>query len=83
MKSLKTCVGAASAANSACIETAAVIAAEAAPTGGAISFRQVYETSGLTPGRMICQKKERFATSPERENCLTDRSNRANRVSLA
>jgi hypothetical protein len=54
MKSLKSCVGAASAAITACtlkghrdIEATAVIADKAAPTGGVISFRQIYETSGL------------------------------------
>jgi hypothetical protein len=43
MKSLKSCVGAASAA----IATVASIQAEFA-TGGVISFQQIYETSGLT-----------------------------------
>jgi hypothetical protein len=48
MKSLESCVGAASAAITAAASIQAEFAAEAAPTGDVISFWQIYvETSGL------------------------------------
>jgi hypothetical protein len=47
MKSLKSFVGAASAAIAAAASIQAEFAAEAAPTGGVISFPQIYETSRL------------------------------------
>jgi hypothetical protein len=47
MKSLKSCVGAASAAITAAASIQAEFAAEAAPTGGVISFQQIYEISRI------------------------------------
>jgi hypothetical protein len=54
MKSLKSRVGAASAAIMAEASIQAEFAAEAAPTGGVISFRQIHEISGLGLAMTAC-----------------------------